>query len=438
MAIVACRLNLRTSQAFACEKDDKKAVWLQAQLDDGDATPCVFMDNAHMSGVRAECRVHKRSCLIKHCRCVGAGFTCKARSSLNARASQTRGCVQRGSESTGESWGTVEAFLDSHHPDAFFAENLAALCQEVPGSEETDAEYVTRSLRERGYGTVEMAKIEASQYGSKALRCRLYWVALLGDDGGRGETVREIIRAVQLEDEEPWNSYLLSDALLTLHTTSPRGTSSDADHKADHMGLFDEAKLPWPAPRSLLPHCHHLEQRPFEALVYVNAAWPYELDEDGGCPPEFVDVNFSLARLAPDGLQSRSPWRRDQLGTMTGSGQYIVRTAKNFRKGPVAVGDGDGGDVMSCLGGPSSDVTMRQLEGAELMQLAGYDAALFTSNWPDHSLGVSLAGNAFSAFAVLPVLIAILATVFPDATAARPRMPARADDGLSGSSDAER
>ena len=74
------------------------------------------------------------------------------------------------------------------------------LNSEVPGSDETDAQYITRKLREAGYGAVEMFVLDAPRFGSRALRRRLYWLALLGEGRGRGVLLQTMIKAVELPE----------------------------------------------------------------------------------------------------------------------------------------------------------------------------------------------------------------------------------------------
>ena len=81
--------------------------------------------------------------------------------------------MQKGTDLTGESWAAVYEFLLAHHPDAFIGENVMNLKSEVPGSDETHAQYITRKLQEAGYGTIEMFVLDARRFGSRALRRRL-------------------------------------------------------------------------------------------------------------------------------------------------------------------------------------------------------------------------------------------------------------------------
>jgi len=54
-------------------------------------------------------------------------------------------------------------------------------------------------------------------------------------------------------------------------------SGKDMEYKKDHIQLFDEARLVWPAPRypTQGTHCRHLDQRAFEVVHYANSVWPY-------------------------------------------------------------------------------------------------------------------------------------------------------------------
>ena len=215
---------------------------------------------------------------------------------------------------------------------------------------------------------------------------------------------------------EPWSRYLVADADRRVMGDDDANDYSgkDMEYKKDHIQLFDEARLVWPAPRypSQGTHCRHLDQRAFEVVHYANSLWPYSCPPDGSFVPEFLDCNFSLLRLAPDGIRSSSPWRRDMMSTMTGSRQYIVRWAEVTKDGR----DLQRGTIESACAPARQEVFIRQLAGLELMALMGY-ATEYTCpmNMPGHKLATSFAGNAFSAFAILPAIIAVMATVEPDA-----------------------
>ena len=152
-------------------------------------------------------------------------------------------------------------------------------------------------------------------------------------------------------------------------------SGKDMEYKKDHIHLFDEARLDWPAPRfpSQGKYCRHLDQRAFEIVHYANSVWPYSCPPDGSFVPEFLDCNFSLPRLAPDGLRSSLPWRRDMMSTMTGSGQYIMRWAEVTDDGQ----DLERGTVESACEPVRHEVFVRQLDGLELMALMGTPPSTF-------------------------------------------------------------
>ena len=156
----------------------------------------------------------------------------------------------------------------------------------------------------------------------------------------------------------------------------------------------------------------HLDQRAFEVVHYANSVWPYSCPPDGSFVQELLASNVSLARLATGGLRSSSPWRRDMMSTMTGSGQHIMRWAEVTDDGQ----DLERGTVESAGEPVRHEVFVRQLDGLELMALMGYATEYICPlNTPCHKLATSFAGNAFSAFAILPAIIAIMATVEPGA-----------------------
>ena len=52
---------------------------------------------------------------------------------------------------------------------------------------------------------------------------------------------------------------------------------------------------------------------------------------------------------------------------------------------------------------------IRQLDGLELLQLVGFSLQSIKGSFPDHKTATSMAGNAFSGFAVGPVLLGAFA-----------------------------
>ncbi len=165
----------------------------------------------------------------------------------------------------------------------------------------------------------------------------------------------------------------------------------------DHCHLFREADLAWPPeipPPSLESHWFgtetcgfyyirgDLSDRAAELMFFLMVRFPY-LSAD----PEMVDVNFSVNRLTQQsGDEDANPWR-SVLPCITGTAHPVVRYKLANGKHVV-----------------------RPIFGCELMQIIGWSFA----DWAPHgerfddSLLVSPAGNAFSAFALLPAALTAL------------------------------
>ena len=100
---------------------------------------------------------------------------------------------------------------------------------------------------------------------------------------------------------------------------------------------------------------------------------------------QFLDANCSLERLSPNG---GTPWLDNRLMTLVGASKPVMRRRR---------ADGT--------------VEVRLLYGIELMAFIGWhwdDYAEGECTMLDNATLTSLAGNAFSAFAVGPVLAATL------------------------------
>lgn len=108
---------------------------------------------------------------------------------------------------------------------------------------------------------------------------------------------------------------------------------------------------------------------------------------------EFLDVRPTLAYILKS--SRTDPWFKDEVQTIIGSSRLVMRRR-------------DAANVPR----------VRLLHGVELLAFMGWgrvDWACRTAC--SHSTLVSLAGNAYSAFAVGPVLAALLPFVFAEADA---------------------
>ena len=100
------------------------------------------------------------------------------------------------------------------------------------------------------------------------------------------------------------------------------------------------------------------------------------------------------------------------MPTLSNCGIYIVRRATPSNSQSREPAPSTQQDVASAH--PKLDVSLRQVEGPELLAAIGLDARYIPAcaRLPQ-KLGRNMAGNAFSGFCVLPVLTALLPTVTP-------------------------
>jgi hypothetical protein len=177
---------------------------------------------------------------------------------------------------------------------------------------------------------------------------------------------------------------------------TPECPNREYKYKEDHARLFDAIGCTWPAPRSKFSGTlDHMEQRAYEAVVFASEKWPYK-SVNGSLPVQFFDANESLTRSC--GAEGTTqPWR-ETLPTLTCSCSYVFRRGKLAEVQPL---DDDFAD-------PLIDIEVRQLDGIELLQLVGFDVSYLEGGFPTHSVATSMAGNAFSAFAVGPIALSCL------------------------------
>ena len=141
----------------------------------------------------------------------------------------------------------------------------------------------------------------------------------------------------------------------------------------------------------------------YEAIVFMNRKFPTDFDNMvvGELVVEYVDAGQSLARLVgrphrPTGAGLENPFKlqnpfKKQFPTITGHAAIVMRTSKKLNTG--------------------GEVRLRLIHGAELMHLMGYHWSCRDPHClpPQESTMVSMAGNAFSAFAAGPFAMLAIA-----------------------------
>ena len=148
-----------------------------------------------------------------------------------------------------------------------------------------------------------------------------------------------------------------------------------------------------------------------EVAIYLKLAFPAS---EPTVEPEFCDINMSLMRMIHEECDPRNPWGT-AIPTLISHSSILMRWVP-----PGATGH-----------------SYRMLHGLELMHIIGWNDKWWSQGTVlealDPALLTSLAGNAFSAYAVGPALIAALAVLGavnkPDFLVSTP-LPCTKSDGL--------
>jgi hypothetical protein len=270
----------------------------------------------------------------------------------------------------------------------------------------SDAEWIVDWGRKHGY-LVRYFMLKAEWYGSLPVRKRLFWVGLR-DAIGRAAARLAHVQAVVDGTAIHRSITKLEDHLLEPHLRQvglPDKTMSvdtSDQYKDTHFKAFKAASIDWPPTRyhSESFQAKQLTTRPFEVLHFCATVYPYDerpLD-DGSWPPQYLDVQKSLEFLINvDEPTTKNPWST-RIGTLTCSCQIYVRRAT-----VVQLADHDGSDLK---------LDVFQLDGLELMSMIGWDFSMYGDGCiPSHRDATKMAGNAFSGFAIAPVLGGVVAAL---------------------------
>ena len=391
---------------FVCEKDPSKQKFLQDQHE-----AALFEDVMDLVKARAVDKKSGQVVWIPSCTIFTAGFSCKSRSSLNNKRSNFKSCLQLGmSEAeTSQTWEYTFGYIKEQRPPIAILENVTNLMEKDSAKgEKSDAEFIETELQKAGY-YVHMLRFDAETFGSRASRVRLYFLAW---EVGVDLTVHnELLQALHKSLQWLWEVHQAcstgpmpasdfmalqedkcedcDDAWLEERGGSKQQT--DAKWRTEHCQAFRDAGLEWPVPLESnmeLPADEGgrptrfqklwLGTRAAELAFYLHKVYPMAVDAS---EPEWADVNPSLPRCTHSG----SPWK-STCPTMTGQSQMVVRYVLGSR------------------------VILRPQSGKESFSLMGWHASYFRGQTsPPDQLLKNLAGNAFSAFAITPVLLLAVA-----------------------------
>lgn len=403
-------VSFRLRQSFACESNKAVQNFLLTQFPECEA---LLPDSSHL-GMDWAPTVHGLSSKLARIQSVVlyvAGFVCKSRSPLNNGSPANVGCVQRGQGLTGKSFRSVASYIEKHRPAAVAFENLKALDQPTDTGV-SDTDWILRWFREQGYMPF-VYRVEAADHGSPCRRVRNFWLAFRGKLAADAEAtavlMQSLIDQTRIPQIAPMEKFFIDEGCR--QCVQKKAAEDDEQHeflyKDDHLRLYDGIGAEWPPSPERLPKLrHHLKNRPYEAVVFCDIAYPYQSGTK--YPKQFLDANMSLTRLVgKDGTVD--PWS-EHFPTMTGSGLYIMREG-------IPAQTGQDSSLMDQM---EHKVVIRQIDGVELMQMAGFALAYLEDPIPAHEVLTSMAGNAFSAFSIGVVMLALFSQLQP---------PGKVEDG---------
>jgi site-specific DNA-cytosine methylase len=393
-------LQVRVRYRFACEIVDSKRRFLDSQFH----MDYLFSNAMHLCDAKAYCTKAKTYVAVPSVDFFGGGFSCKSKSRQNNSRPKVASVIRDAPESeTAQTWEMTKNYILSKKPLFIALENVMDCTR---GGSESDCEEVLKALRK--YYCMDVVEIPAQDYGSVPIRNRLYFIGYRMSDKVLGKAKLRLVKQLLQSFVIPKNERFGHEEFLVPRFQFPAGNSDEdsglvfrqekavyeaAEYKVEHMAAFDVIKEPWPPSSESLSKVvsindigvvETLSRRGVEVLYWTLTKFP-EMAED--CDVEFLNWNMSLKRLAGEEF-NKNPFEGPHAGTLLGTTKLLmrVRNPKDHR--------GWG---------------LRALGGLELLSFAGFHLD-FVKNHMDFSddlLG-NLAGNAFSGFAIGPLLVSAL------------------------------
>lgn len=229
---------------------------------------------------------------------------CKSRSKLNSHASANLGCIQDGSDQTGQSWVHVSSYIKRHRPSCVVLECVSDLDQHVPETGMSDTEFIVLWLEQNNYGAVAL-KVDATAYGSLARRDRIFWVGFAGKQDRpdlRLASVQRYMDSLRIGVVAGIDSYLVPTACHQSRAKVPKDASEkDFKYKDDHARLYDIIGLQWPPERGAFDKAlDHMPARQYEVVVLCDHAFPFPRDSN---KPHYLECEQVFDTL--DGSERR-------------------------------------------------------------------------------------------------------------------------------------
>jgi site-specific DNA-cytosine methylase len=357
---------------------------------------------AEVANDTAYCKKMKKTVIIPQTKLLTWGFICKSKSKASSKSHEFKSCVQKGIGVTGESFQEGFNVVRKHKPDLMILENLQELMQETHWHDaaktidRSDAAYMMELLENEQYWA-KAFEVEAYDYSSKTWRVRMLLACV--SEPVRSKTREQYMHSVLRMIKLPPHSIkeFLIDGGLDRDPKTKR-FKDEMEYQEIHAIAYLANKLPWPPTNSQMMVSHGLDkavpttsQRPLEVAFFISSVFPYDAAKADSDGYQYCDINLSLERLTGANFDV-DPWR-PHLRTLTTKTTWFIRWH----------------DVDSI----PNRIMHHVLDGAECMQLIGYDQSYTAVNHKDEaSSDLTLAaGNAYNGFGYCAFTIAFFAAL---------------------------
>ena len=349
----------------------------------------------------------------------GGGFSCKLKTKLNNNRSQFTSCIKDEIGSTGQTFKYLFEFSVLTRSVITVLENLKE-CQQQSLEYDPDSSTMTatsedefiRQKYERENFTCLLVPDDAQHHKSKARRERLWFVILdmptsIAKQLDVEANYHRVFDALRDTVPYPFEYFEVpEDVLLQMNLGRPleqghrKCAKKDEKWQAVHEELFNFATVPWP-PTLDDPVFKRFRERAAEVVFLANTLWEPQDSEW-----EFLETLHSAERVfgwpivSNRSLESsdpkkalRNPWK-STIPTMTGGSAICGRRMDKNGK-----------------------VILKKIHPLEMFQLNGWDISMWEQGSPylsaevDDELLVDLAGNSWSSFSYVPVIMAAMGCV---------------------------
>jgi len=385
--------NVTVVEAFAAELDPNKRAFLRRNFP---SMRKLFDDVQLLTNTTAYNHVTGGPDPVPGCTMFACGFSCKSRSKLNPHSQTFIDCCQRGEGETRRTWDATFRYVKKAKPFWLLLENVKEL--DSTTSDMSDAAFILDEICAVGYSARWML-LEAQRFGSRCRRSRLYLVGVLcvppnnQDEMNLALAEMESLMTSCYMEPYPFDMFIITNPEDIIDSTAVVDASlwvdqiahSDADLKftVEHKALYTDVGFTYPPvidelPAALRKALPSMTRRQGEIVIFMDRK--YTPDNTPGTR-RFIDTTPVLSRLHKRG------WCVDNIPTLTGSMRLFMRCKH-----------------------PCGRWEYRYIRGVELMHLMGWSPSFFRSiACEDESVLLSLAGNAYSGFAVMAALVCLFA-----------------------------